>query len=154
MSASSSPQALVPLGGIIPFYASGSIPSGWQLCDGSAIDPQAPITQLLNITTTPDLSGLVLVGAGTAASGTTYTARQTGGAETVTLTQQQIPGHTHGYKQTTITTGSDVGKSGSSAGAVVTENSDTDETTGSSGGGAAHTNMQPYFVIAFIMYIG
>ena len=56
--------------------AINAIPSGWALCNGS--------------NGTPDLRDRFIVGAGS-----TYTVGATGGANTVTLTESQIPGHTH-----------------------------------------------------------
>jgi microcystin-dependent protein len=53
-----------------------SIPAGWLLCDGTS--------------STPDLRDRFIVGAGS-----TYAVNATGGANTVTLTTDQIPSHTH-----------------------------------------------------------
>lgn len=56
--------------------AINAIPSGWALCNGS--------------NGTPDLRDRFVVGAGS-----TYAVGNTGGANSVTLTESQIPAHTH-----------------------------------------------------------
>lgn len=67
----------VPAGGIIMWSGStGSIPSGWFLCNGS--------------NGTPDLRNRFVVGAGDS-----YGVGATGGADSVTLSTSQIPAHSH-----------------------------------------------------------
>ena len=58
--------------------STGSIPSGWVLCNGS--------------NSTPDLRNRFVVGAGSG-----YSVGNTGGADTVTLTEAQIPSHNHSF---------------------------------------------------------
>lgn len=67
--------------------AANAIPSGWLLCDGT--------------NSTPDLRSRFIVGAGS-----TYAVGATGGADSVTLSEAQIPAHTHTFSATTNTTGS------------------------------------------------
>lgn len=93
------------LGEIRPF-AGTYAPRNWRLCDGSIIsiaDNQALFT-LLGTTfggdgqTTfglPDLRGRLPVGVGQGRGLTNRFLGQMGGSESVTLTQAQIPGHTH-----------------------------------------------------------
>jgi microcystin-dependent protein len=70
-------QAALPTGVILLWSGSiVSIPSGWALCNGTS--------------GTPDLRDRFVVGAGT-----TYAVAATGGVNTVTLDQTQIPSHTH-----------------------------------------------------------
>jgi len=67
----------VPIGGIIMWSGSVlNIPTGWTLCDGTD--------------STPDLRDRFVVGAGSA-----YDVGDTGGTSTVTLTQAQMPSHSH-----------------------------------------------------------
>lgn len=81
-------QAL-PKGSIILWYGSQSnIPYGWELCDGgtSVNDPGF---------SKPNLMGKVVVGLST---GTAYnTPGATGGRETVTLNENNLPSHRHIY---------------------------------------------------------
>lgn len=73
------------------------------------------------------------------------TAEETGGAKTVTLTEAQMPAHTHNQMRLPTATGAVVGFT------VDTSMSGTPATsgveTGSKGGGQAHPNVPPYFVV-------
>ena len=70
----------VPSGGIIIWSgAANAIPSGWYLCDGN--------------NGTPNLSGKFVVGYH--ASNGDYDVNDTGGAESITLSESQIPSHYH-----------------------------------------------------------
>ena len=82
--------------------------------------------------------GRVLVGK--ASSGTFDTAGATGGAETITLDVTEIPAHTH-----SLNTSDNPGGTGAIevAGGAPTST----QTTESTGGGGAHSNLQPYEVV-------
>ena len=72
-----------PSGGIIIWSGSAAaIPAGWLLCDGTS--------------GTPNLRDRFVVGAGT-----TYAVGATGGANTVTLAEANLPAHTHTVSGTT-----------------------------------------------------
>jgi microcystin-dependent protein len=76
-------SSTIPTGGIIMWSGSiASVPSGWLLCDGT--------------NGTPDLRDRFVVGAGS-----TYAVNATGGVNTVTLAEAQIPAHTHSFSATT-----------------------------------------------------
>lgn len=78
---------LVPQGGIIMWSGSvAAVPTGWALCDGS--------------NGTPDLRGRFIIGAGGA-----YAVAATGGAETVTLAEANLPAHTHGFGTLAVASG-------------------------------------------------
>jgi len=74
--------------GIIGIWSGSvaSIPSGWVICNGS--------------NGTPDLRNLFVVGAGD-----TYAVGATGGSNTVTLAETNLPGHTHSVSGTTASDG-------------------------------------------------
>lgn len=61
--------------------AASALPSGWYLCDGT--------------NGTPDLRGRFVLGAGGS-----YSVGNSGGAESVTLSQSQLPSHTHSATST------------------------------------------------------
>jgi len=90
---------------------------------------------LLGIGTWTAIEGTVIVGL--KSTGTFDTLDGTGGAETHTLSEDEMPAHTHQGRL------ADTGSDG--AGAAGTED-DRRLTTGSTGGGSAHNNLQPYIV--------
>jgi microcystin-dependent protein len=78
---------LIPSGGIIMWSGTiANIPSGWALCNGA--------------NGTPDLRNRFVVGAGSS-----YSPGNTGGADSVTLTEAQMPSHTHSVSGSTNTAG-------------------------------------------------
>ena len=86
-------------------------------------------------------AGRVLVGAGTADSGTVYTAGQTGGEETHTLTMDEMPKHHHNVYA------NDAGTSVFWGLANATQQSTKNAIqTNDKGGDQPHNNMQPYYV--------
>lgn len=81
-------------------------PRGWSTCAGQqmSIAQNSAVFALLGTTfggngqTTfalPNLQGQMMIGAGTSPSGNNYVAGETGGTTSVTLTQAQMPQHTH-----------------------------------------------------------
>lgn len=95
----------IPVGGVIPF-AGATPPSGWLLCDGSAVSETtyAALFALLGYAygigdagtfKLPDLRGRVVVGAGQGASLTNRTLAQQFGSEAHLLTSAEMPSHTH-----------------------------------------------------------
>lgn len=71
---------------------------------------------------------------------------ETGGAKTHTLQTTEIPAHTHVITSQTATTG---GATSYEHGTLDTSSAETEatEVTGSTGGGLAHNNLQPYIVV-------
>ena len=124
-------SSLFATGMIMLWYGSvASIPSGWVLCDGNS--------------NTPDLRNRFVVGAGT---GGNYSPGDKGGANSVTLTIDEIPAHTHTYERTDV--GINVNDRPWPA-----SNNDCDMTTqntSSTGGGQSHENRPPYYALMFIV---
>tara|TARA_B100000927_G_C16387849_1_gene438105 strand:+ start:126 stop:953 length:828 start_codon:yes stop_codon:yes gene_type:complete len=123
----------VPSGGIIIWSgAANAIPSGWVLCNGQ--------------NSTPDLRDRFVVGAG---SGSSYSVGNTGGANSVTLTTNQIPSHTHSYVGHTYPgSGPEQNQSG---GPEDRTSFNVNKTTGSTGSGQSHENRPPYYALCYIM---
>lgn len=126
---------LVPSGTIVMFGRT-LIPDGWSICDGT--------------NGTPDLRNRFIVGAGGA-----YGLAATGGADTVTLTSDQMPSHYHealggGIDDLNFTGGNVYNNEripftrsdGNAAGVEKTRNT---------GGGQAHENRPPYYALYYIM---
>jgi microcystin-dependent protein len=142
----------VSTGTIIP-YGAATAPTGYLLCDGSAISRTTYSALFAIISTTygvgdgsttfnlPDLQGNIPVGIG--ASGVTNLG-DTGGEQTHTLVTSEMPAHVHSEQV--------YGYSGSSptfsgAGTL----GKTAPNTGSTGGDGAHQNMQPYVGTEYII---
>ena len=99
----------LPAGVFMP-YGGSTAPTGWLLCDGSAVSRATYAALFAAIGTTygvgngtttfnlPDARGRVVGGAGTGSGLTARTAGTTDGAETVTLSAAQsgVPAHSHG----------------------------------------------------------
>jgi microcystin-dependent protein len=122
----------IPLGGIIMWSgATNAIPPGWALCNGTTANGRV----------TPDLRSRFVVGAGS-----DYAVGATGGSNTVTLTLNQIPSHSHTYTY----------RGSSEDGGGVSSSywrSTSTATTSAVGGGEAHENRPPYYALCFIMRV-
>ena len=145
----------LPRGAII-MWSGAAAPAGWALCDGQ--------------NNTPDLRGRFVLGAGAGSGLTPRSGAQTGGAERVVLAVNEMPSHAHGvsdpgHMHTWTASRQRAGiddnnntqeLSKGDAGAPDTMSKGTDtKVTGISiqaaGGNAAHENMPPFYVLAFIM---
>lgn len=129
------PQGLISMwSGTIP-----NIPAGWVLCDGT--------------NNTPNLKGRFVIGydntGGTIPVPSAATMGATGGEANVTLTEAQMPAHTHTYTYTNIIQGS--GGTTLPGGLGQKEQYNNNVETGSKGSNAAHNNLPPYMVLAYIM---
>ena len=96
----------MPMIGEIKAVSYGFAPQGWAKCNGQLLDPAAyPILFALIGTTyggdgvnsfaVPNLVAKVPLGYGNTAGLSSYTIGQTGGEETTTLTEAQLPSHNH-----------------------------------------------------------
>lgn len=74
------------------------------------------------------------------------TVEETGGAKTHTLTTAEMPAHTHIVTSQTATTGAATSYEHGTLDTSSTE-AEATEVTGSTGGGGAHNNLQPYIVV-------
>jgi microcystin-dependent protein len=120
--------------GIITIW-SGSIsnvPSGWVLCDGN--------------NGTPDLENRFVVGAGD-----NYSVGATGGSNTHTLTESEMPSHNHSFDGNVLTS-----KFNNDSGYSVSDDTGSDSLEGASnntGGDSAHENRPPYYALAYIQKV-
>ena len=88
--------------GVVITYAGSTAPEGWLLCDGSAVsrDTYATLFDIIGTaygvgdgSTTfnvPNLSGRVVIG-----PSQSHALGSTGGSETITLTESELPAHAH-----------------------------------------------------------
>lgn len=91
--------------GVVRLFAGSYAPLGWAFCNGQALQvAQYPqLFALIGYTyggsggsfNVPDLTNLIPVGTGTSASGKNYALGQQGGSASVTLTDANLPPHTH-----------------------------------------------------------
>jgi microcystin-dependent protein len=132
--------------GMIMMFSGTTAPTGWVLCDNSAAAQAA---------NAPDLRDRFIVGAGSG-----YAVGATGGVDSVTLTESQIPSHRHtmpGDDQLSFGNGvggwsaTSVGNFGYDATSSSSGGNGTMWLTGSTGGSQAHENRPPYYALAFIM---
>lgn len=95
-----------PYVGEIRMFAGNFAPNGWMFCEGQIlpISENEVLFQLIGTTyggdgqstfALPDLQGRVPIHMGTGSGLSTYQLGENGGVESVTLTTQQIPIHTH-----------------------------------------------------------
>jgi microcystin-dependent protein len=149
----------VPTGALLPF-AGSSAPTGYLICDGSAVS-RATYAALFAVTGTtygtgdgsttfnlPDLRRRVPMGAGgTSVSGPANTLGATGGAETHTLSTAEMPAHTH----TSAWYFASSASGGGFASPAAFNAAGTAFNTSSTGSGGAHTNVQPSIVLNYII---
>jgi microcystin-dependent protein len=145
-------------------------PQGWASCNGQllAISEFDVLFNLIGTTyggdgqttfAVPDLRGRVPVGIGQGASLSVYTIGEVIGAETVTLTLNQIPQHQHSYNPVASQNDLTTDRPDSSYPAVggyyaTTANSAAPMaalTVASGGGSQPHNNLQPFLAINFII---
>ena len=142
--------------GSISMYAGSTAPTGYLLCDGSAVSRTTYADLFTAIGTTygtgdgsttfnlPNLKGKVAVGLNSA--DTSFdTLGETGGAKTHTLTTTEMPSHTH-----IQALGGNLSTVANVPGGYVVGNANT-STTQATGGGGSHNNLQPYIVLNYII---
>lgn len=161
-----------PYVGEIRLFAGNFAPNGWMFCDGQLLPISENETLFVLIGTTyggdgqstfalPDLRGRVPIHHGSGPGGSHYVLAETVGSETVTLTVNQIPSHSHSL----MANGSPAALlSASPAGNVLARPTSLDayrlgwpgqlmagQAIAPAGGSQPHDNMQPYLCINFII---
>ena len=158
-----------PYVGEIRLFGGNFAPAGWMFCAGQLL-PISEYETLFNLIGTtyggdgqstfalPDLQGRLPMHMGTGNGLSSRTIGEKGGVETVTLTAQQIPLHTHpalavsgngnqATPQNGVWAGSTTSRYSSSAPNLAMNNT----LVGSTGGSQPHDNLMPYLTISFII---
>jgi microcystin-dependent protein len=154
-----------PFFGEIRMFAGNFAPAGWMFCNGQLlpISENETLFQLIGTTyggdgestfALPDLRGRIPLHQGNG-----FILAETGGAEAITLTTQQIPVHTHAAIGAAVT-GDQTSANGALPANSVTItpylNTPPDAAfnpgaIGPVGGSQPHTNLQPHLCIDFII---
>jgi microcystin-dependent protein len=145
-------------------FAGNFAPAGWMFCEGQLlpISENETLFQLIGTTyggdgestfALPDLRGRIPIHQGNG-----FILAETGGAEEITLTVQQIPGHGHpmmGSADPAAARGPKGGFLGRAPAdayaAEFTPGSIAPPSVGPTGGSQPHTNFQPYLCVDFII---
>jgi len=160
-----------PYVGEIRMFGGNFAPAGWLFCSGQLL-PIAEYDTLFNLIGTtyggdgaetfglPDLRGRLPVHQGTGSSGATYIMGETGGVESVTLTTNQIPAHSHPMQ----VIGNQPGAAVNPGGRLLAQSFNVvpfinDAPTGAfnaqavtqAGGNQPHDNLQPFLCVSFII---
>lgn len=168
-------RALITPAGTIAPYGGSSAPTGFLICDGSAVSRTTYAALYTAIGTTygagdgtttfnlPNLKGRVPVGRD---SGQTEfdNLGETGGAKTHTLTTTEIPSHTHSNRWRAFMpsgTGTLALNDRGGDAILVSDNAShgsngediggNPSVSNAAGGGGAHNNLQPYLVVNYII---
>jgi microcystin-dependent protein len=157
-----------PFLGEIRLFPYNFAPLGWALCDGSvlSIASNTALFSLLGTTyggdgrstfALPDLRGRVAVSSGQGAGLTDHPLGQLGGDETVTLTTDGLPAHSHAVAAHS-SRGAHASPNGrvpghSSSGTVYADASDRTQMSAQmiapTGGDQPHDNLQPYLALNY-----
>lgn len=153
-----------PYVGEIRMFAGNFAPAGWMFCEGQLlpISENETLFQLIGTTyggdgqstfALPDLRGRLPVHQGNG-----FILAETGGAEEITLTVNQIPAHSHAVlaSNTTATSKSPAGTMPAGAQGDLYSSDFTalnfsPQAISSTGGSQPHTNFMPYLCVDFII---
>lgn len=157
-----------PYVGEIRMFAGNFAPAGWMFCEGQylPISENETLFQLIGTTyggdgestfRLPDLRGRIPIH-----QGNSFILAETGGAEEITLTINQMPAHSHALLATTnpalTTSPGNAVTLGLSAASVITPYGLDNPSVSLSptmvspvGGNQPHTNFQPYLCVDFII---
>lgn len=154
-----------PYVGEIRMFAGNFAPAGWMFCEGQLlpISENETLFQLIGTTyggdgestfALPDLRGRLPLHQGNG-----FILAETGGAEEITLTVNQIPSHTHAFvastnvSQDTSPQNKVLGQTGSAL-LYIQDTPDSNmspQAVTNVGGSQPHTNFQPYLCVDFII---
>jgi microcystin-dependent protein len=155
-----------PYVGEIRMFAGNFAPAGWMFCEGQLL-PISENETLFNLIGTtyggdgqstfglPDLRGRLPMHMGNG-----FILAETGGAEQVTLTAQQIPTHNHAFACSTAAGGQNAPQNqvlaaSPSVKMFIQDTPDSNLNTANSvtpiGGSQPHENFQPYLCVDFII---
>lgn len=161
-----------PYVGEIRMFAGNFNPAGWEFCDGQLlpISENETLFQLIGTTfggdgqsnfALPDFRSRVPIHMGNGPDGLAYPLAQAAGTESVTLTAQQMPAHTHPFMATgNLASGNDpTGNvpASSSGATVLPYGTDAPPTSLSPqsvrpvGGNQPHENCQPFLCVNYII---
>ena len=154
-----------PYVGEIRMFAGNFAPAGWMFCEGQLlpISENETLFQLIGTTyggdgqstfALPDLRGRIPIHQGNG-----FILAETGGAEEITLTVNQIPAHAHSYLAAAapgdiVNPGGNVSANSFNVTPYINDvpNGNFNAAAVSSvGGSQPHTNFQPYLCIDFII---
>ena len=130
---------LLPEGTVV-MWTKSEIPNGWVKCDGQNVP---------GFGNTPDLRGRFVLGEGNGNNLTNRTLNQVDGAETHTLGLHEIPPHKHSLERPTGNVTYGHGTNGN----AFWSSERKEWPMGSAGGGQAHNNMPPFWVLIYIMKV-
>jgi microcystin-dependent protein len=156
-----------PYVGEIRMFGGNFAPAGWMFCEGQLL-PISEYETLFNLIGTtyggdgqstfalPDLRGRLPLHQGNG-----FTLAETGGAEEITLTVQQIPAHSHALLASAnpatqvapanLVAGKSSGATVSPYGTDIPTVVISPQAVGSVGGSQPHNNFQPYLCVDFII---
>ena len=145
--------------GVVWMYLGTTAPSGWVLCDGTVyqIADYPELAAFLekqhgsknffggdgtNTFAVPDLRGRFVLG-----NSASHAVGSTGGSETVTLTEAQMPSHSHSVRAINGNTTSYAFQKGTD----MLNFSVRTFSSGEAGSSQPHENMPPYYVLCYIV---
>jgi len=168
--------------GEIRMFAGNYAPEGWALCDGTLLplSGNEALYSLIGVIYggngtsdfgLPDLRGRLPIGMGQSqVSKTVYAPGQSGGTETVLVTADQLPTHTHNLMASSapgssgspennyLATSANSGGTGAQDAHYLTPSVTVagtytlnQQTIGEAGGNAAHANIMPSYCVNFII---
>jgi len=158
-----------PYVGEIRMFAGNFAPAGWMFCEGQLlpISENETLFQLIGMAyggdgeqtfCLPDLRGRIPIHQGNG-FGNNFVLAETGGAEAITLTTNQIPAHNHSLQATRNTADTPNLQDALPATGMISElywGDPPDANCGAPsispvGGNQPHTNFQPYLCVNFII---